>query len=54
MKVELYTMERNLHRLKAEIEICVDVHTRLDPSAVIQFYTGVEQYRPLFYRRPDS
>ena len=35
-----------------EIEICVDVHTRLDPAAVIQFCKGVEQYRPFFIEDP--
>lgn len=35
-----------------EIEICVDVHTRLDPSAAIQFCKGVEQYRPFFIEDP--
>lgn len=38
--------------LGEEIEICVDVHTRLDPSAVIQFCKGVEQYRPYFIEDP--
>ena len=35
-----------------EIEICVDVHTRLDPSSVIQFCKGVEAYRPFFVEDP--
>ena len=35
-----------------EIEICVDVHTRLDPAAVIQFCKGVEEYRPFFIEDP--
>ena len=39
-------------QLGEEIEICVDVHTRLDPSAVIQFCKGVEQYRPYFIEDP--
>ena len=39
-------------QLGEEIEICVDVHTRLDPSAVIQFCKGVEQYLPYFIEDP--
>ena len=35
-----------------EIEICVDVHTRLDPSAAIAFCKGVEPYRPFFIEDP--
>ncbi|MCZ6676148.1 MAG: galactonate dehydratase [Candidatus Poribacteria bacterium] len=35
-----------------EIEILVDVHTRLDPPASIQFCNGVEPYRPFFIEDP--
>ena len=35
-----------------EVEICVDVHTRLDPAAAIQLCRGVEQYRPFFIEDP--
>jgi galactonate dehydratase len=35
-----------------EIEILVDVHTRLDPPASIEFCQGVEQYRPFFVEDP--
>ena len=35
-----------------DFEICVDVHTRLDPSAAIQFCRSVEQYRPFFVEDP--
>jgi galactonate dehydratase len=35
-----------------ELEICVDVHTRLDPSATIEFCRRVEQYRPYFVEDP--
>jgi len=35
-----------------EIEICVDAHTRLDPSAAIAFCKGVEPYRPFFIEDP--
>jgi len=35
-----------------EIEICVDVHTRLDPAWVIAYCKGVEPYRPFFIEAP--
>ena len=38
--------------LGEEIEILVDVHTRLDPAASIQFCRGVEEYRPFFIEDP--
>ena len=38
--------------LGEDIEILVDVHTRLDPAAAIQFCRGVEPYRPFFIEDP--
>lgn len=38
--------------LGEEIEILVDLHTRLDPAASIQFCRGVEPYRPFFVEDP--
>lgn len=35
-----------------DVEILVDVHTRLDPPASIEFCKGVEQYRPFFIEDP--
>ncbi len=35
-----------------EIEICLDVHTRLDPAASIALCKGVEPYRPFFIEDP--
>jgi galactonate dehydratase len=35
-----------------EIELCFDVHTRLDPPAAIQLCRAVEQYRPFFIEDP--
>jgi len=34
------------------LEICVDVHTRLDPSSAVTFCEGVEEYRPFFVEDP--
>lgn len=38
--------------LGEQIEILVDVHTRLDPPASIEFCKGVEPYRPFFIEDP--
>jgi L-alanine-DL-glutamate epimerase-like enolase superfamily enzyme len=35
-----------------EIEICYDIHTRLEPPAAIQLCRAVEQYRPFFIEDP--
>ena len=35
-----------------EIELCFDVHTRLDPPQAIQLCRAVEQYRPYFIEDP--
>jgi len=35
-----------------ELEICVDVHTRLDPSSAVAFCEGVEEHRPFFIEDP--
>ena len=35
-----------------EIEICFDVHTRLDPASAIALANGIESYRPFFIEDP--
>ena len=35
-----------------EIELCFDLHTRLDPPEAIQLCRAVEQYRPFFIEDP--
>lgn len=35
-----------------EVEILIDVHTRLDPPAAIQLCRGVEEFRPFFVEDP--
>ena len=37
-----------------EIEICFDVHTRLDPPAAIQLCRAAEQYPPVLHRGPAA
>ena len=34
------------------MELCTDVHTRLDPSEAIQLCRAIEQYRPFFVEDP--
>ena len=38
--------------LGEEVEICVDVHTGLDPVDAVQFCKGVEPHRPFFIEDP--
>jgi L-alanine-DL-glutamate epimerase-like enolase superfamily enzyme len=35
-----------------EVELCFDLHTRVDPPEAIQFCRAVEQYRPFFVEDP--
>jgi galactonate dehydratase len=35
-----------------ELNVCVDVHTRLDPSSAVAFCEGVEPYDPFFVEDP--
>ncbi|MFB6295341.1 MAG: mandelate racemase/muconate lactonizing enzyme family protein [Halobacteriales archaeon] len=35
-----------------DLNICVDVHTRLDPSSAVEFCRGVEEYSPFFIEDP--
>ena len=35
-----------------DLEICVDVHTRLDPSSAVNFCRSIEPYRPFFVEDP--
>lgn len=35
-----------------DVEICFDVHTRLDPADTIQFCRAAEKYRPFFIEDP--
>ena len=39
-------------RFGDEIELCFDVHTRLDPSDAVYLCNAVEQYRPFFIEDP--
>jgi galactonate dehydratase len=40
------------HALGDDLEICIDVHTRLDPPAAIELCRGVAPYRPFFVEDP--
>lgn len=35
-----------------DLNICVDVHTRVNPSSAIEFCNGVEEYSPFFVEDP--
>ena len=35
-----------------EVELCIDVHTRLDPSDSVTLCRGIERYRPYFVEDP--
>ncbi|MFH1572227.1 MAG: mandelate racemase/muconate lactonizing enzyme family protein, partial [Gemmatimonadota bacterium] len=43
---------RAVRQALPDVEICVDVHTRLDPPAAIQFCQGVQECRPFFVEDP--
>ena len=43
---------RAVRQALPEIEICIDVHTRLDPPAAVQFCRGVEEFNPYFIEDP--
>lgn len=53
------TVENGIEAVRAvrqslgdEVEILVDVHTRLDPPAATRFCRGVEEFRPFFVEDP--
>jgi L-alanine-DL-glutamate epimerase-like enolase superfamily enzyme len=45
-------MERLRDELGPEVEICFDIHARLDPSDAIQLCRGIEATRPYFIEDP--
>jgi L-alanine-DL-glutamate epimerase-like enolase superfamily enzyme len=45
-------MERLRDALGPEVEICFDIHARLDPSDAIQLCRGIEATRPYFIEDP--
>jgi L-alanine-DL-glutamate epimerase-like enolase superfamily enzyme len=52
VRLALQQFEAVRKALGNEIEICFDVHTRLDPPAAIQLCRAVEPYRPFFIEDP--
>ena len=52
IRASLRQMEAVRKALGDEIEICFDVHTRLDPIDSIQLCRASEQYRPYFIEDP--
>jgi galactonate dehydratase len=52
VRLALAQMEAVRRAIGEEIEICFDVHTRLDPPAAIGLCRAAEQYRPFFIEDP--
>ncbi|HLG50785.1 MAG TPA: mandelate racemase/muconate lactonizing enzyme family protein [Chloroflexota bacterium] len=52
IRAALRQMEAVRAAVGDEIEICFDVHTRLDPSDAIQLCRAAEAYRPFFIEDP--
>lgn len=52
IRTALRQMEAVRRAVGEDIDICFDVHTRLDPADTIQFCRASEQYRPFFIEDP--
>jgi galactonate dehydratase len=52
IRASLRQLEAVRNAIGDEIEICFDVHTRLDPADTIQLCRAAEQYRPFFMEDP--
>jgi galactonate dehydratase len=52
IRAALQQLEAVRQAVGDEIEICFDVHTRLDPADTIQLCRAAEQYRPFFIEDP--
>jgi L-alanine-DL-glutamate epimerase-like enolase superfamily enzyme len=52
IRLALQQMEAIRRVVGDEIELCFDVHTRLDPVDAIPFCRAAEQYRPFFIEDP--
>ena len=52
IRAALRQMEAVRKAIGEEIDICFDVHTRLDPADTIQFCRASEQYHPFFIEDP--
>jgi galactonate dehydratase len=52
IRAALRQMEAVRNAVGDDVEICFDVHTRLDPTDTIQLCRASEQYRPFFIEDP--
>src|SRR5579884_995063 len=52
IRAALRQMEAVRSAVGDDIEICFDVHTRLDPADAVQLCRAAEQYRPFFMEDP--
>ncbi|MGH2457876.1 MAG: mandelate racemase/muconate lactonizing enzyme family protein [Chloroflexota bacterium] len=52
IRASLRQMEAVRKAVGDDVEICFDVHTRLDPADTIQFCRAAEQFRPFFIEDP--
>ncbi len=52
MQLSVKIMDKIRQELGSSIEICLDVHTRLDPANVIQLCRDLEEFKPFFIEDP--
>ncbi len=57
MKDAIETVGRYREAVGDEVDLCIEIHRRLEPAEAIVLGRGIEQYRPFFFEdpiRPDN